>query len=281
VRDGAKGADMARIMSYVMSVFMLVPIVAPSVGQLVLLYGNWRMIFLGFIVMGAIVTLWLHFRQSETLPIAQRSAFQAAALWNSAREVVRNPVALGYTLANGFIFAGFNIFLATTQQIIGEQYAQGTRFPLWFACLAVGIAIAMILNGKYVKRIGLQRISHFATMVFLTNWACVLLACLVTQGNPPFALLMVFFFVSFFCSGMTFGNYQAMAMEPLGHIAGMAAAVSGAMSSLMAIAFGGTAARFYDGSVTPIAIAFVVYALLALAAITWAERNRSVKKTTL
>ncbi len=281
VRDGAKGADMARIMSYVMSVFMLVPIVAPSIGQLALLYGNWRMIFLGFIVMGAIVTLWLQLRQEETLPVENRSAFNAAALWLSAKEVVRNPVSLGYTLANGFIFAGFNIFLATTQQIIGEQYAQGSRFPLWFAALAIGIAIAMVLNGRYVKRIGLQRISRWATIAFVVNWVVVLLVCVVTQGHPPFPLLMVFFFISFFCSGMTFGNYQAMALEPMGHIAGMAAAVSGAMSSLMAITLGGTAARLYDGSVTPIAIAFVVYAIAALTTITWAERNRLVKKSPL
>ncbi len=281
VRDGAKGADMARIMSYVMSVFMLVPIIAPSIGQLALLYGNWRMIFLGFIVMGAIVTLWLQVRQSETLPADKRTSFNAGALWLSAKEVVRNPVALGYTLANGFIFAGFNIFLATSQQIIGEQYNQGSSFPLWFACLAIGIAIAMILNGRYVKRIGLQRISRWATIAFLLNWVVVLAVCLLAQGHPPFLPLMVFFFISFFCSGMTFGNYQAMALEPLGHIAGMAAAVSGAMASLMAISLGGGAARLYDGSITPVAIAFVVYAVAALAAITWAERNRLVKKSTL
>jgi MFS transporter, DHA1 family, multidrug resistance protein len=281
VRDGAKGADMARIMSYVMSVFMLVPIVAPSIGQLVLLYGDWRMIFLGFIVMGALVTLWLHFRQGETLPVEKRTAFHASVLWDSAKEVVSNPVSLGYTVANGFIFAGFNIFLATSQQVIGEQYAQGTLFPIWFACLAGGIAIAMILNGRYVRQIGLQRISSWATVAFLINWITVLAVCWFTQGNPPFPVLMVFFFISFFCSGMTFGNYQAMALEPMGHIAGMAAAVSGAMSSLMAITFGGAAARLYDGSMTPIAIAFVVYAALALAMIRWAEANRPVKKSTL
>jgi MFS transporter, DHA1 family, multidrug resistance protein len=188
---------------------------------------------------------------------------------------------LGYTLANGFIFAGFNIFLATSQQIIGEQYGQGSRFPLWFACLAIGIAIAMILNGRYVKRIGLQRISRWATIAFLVNWILVFAVCILTQGHPPFALLMVFFFFSFFFSGMTFGNYQAMALEPMGHIAGMAAAMSGAMSSLMAITLGGGAARLYDGSLTPVAIAFVAYGVAALITITWAERNRPVKKSTL
>jgi MFS transporter, DHA1 family, multidrug resistance protein len=132
-----------------------------------------------------------------------------------------------------------------------------------------------------VKKIGLQRMSHWATVGFLVNWVGVLAVCLLTQGQPPFLVLMVFFFISFFFSGMTFGNYQAMALEPMGHIAGMAAAVSGAMSSLMAIALGGTAARLYDGSVTPIAVSFVVFAVLALLMTIWAERNRLVKKTTL
>jgi MFS transporter, DHA1 family, multidrug resistance protein len=132
-----------------------------------------------------------------------------------------------------------------------------------------------------VKRIGLKRISRWATIAFLVNWIVVLAVCLLTNGHPPFLPLMVFFFISFFCSGMTFGNYQAMALEPMGHIAGMAAAVSGAMASLMAITLGGGAARLYDGSITPVAIAFVVYAAAALVTITWAERRRQVKKSTL
>jgi MFS transporter, DHA1 family, multidrug resistance protein len=281
VRDGSKGADMARIMSYVMSVFMLVPIIAPSMGQLILLYGNWRLIFLGFIFLGTIVTLWLHFRQNETLKPENRKAFEFTVLVDSAKQVVSNPVSLGYTLANGFVFAGFNIFLTTSQQVIGEQYAQGTLFPIWFACLAVGIAISMIFNGRYVRQIGLQRISNWATIAYLLNWVIVLGLCFMTGGQPPFPVLMVFFFISFMCSGMTFGNYQAMALEPMGHIAGMAAAVSGAMSSLMAIVFGGMAARLYDGSMTPIATGFVVYAVLAYLMVTWAEARRVVKKSTL
>jgi MFS transporter, DHA1 family, multidrug resistance protein len=281
VRDGAKGADMARIMSYVMSVFMLVPIVAPTIGQLVLNVANWRMIFLGFILMATLTTLWLHFRQGETLPVERRSEFKATALWASAKEVLLHPVSLGYTLANGFVFAAFNIFLSTSQQVIGEQYGQGRLFPLWFAVLAVGIAIAMILNGRYVRQIGMQRISKWATGAFLINWVVVLAVCLVTNGQPPFPLTVVFFFISFFCSGMTFGNYQAMALEPMGHIAGMAAAVSGAAASLIAITLGGSAARLYDGSLTPIAIAFVVFATGAVLISVWAERHRQVKKSTL
>ncbi len=274
VRDGTKGADMARIMSYVMSVFMLVPILAPSIGQIVLNFANWRMIFLGFMVMAILCGAWLHLRQPETLIAKDRTQFSAGVLWASAKEVVSHPVSLGYTVAVGFIFGAFNIYLATSQQIFGEQYKQGDAFALWFGGLAVGIAASMIINGRFVRRIGMRRISRWALFGFVANWIVMLAICLFTKGQPPLPVLGVLLFISFFCSGMTFGNYNAMAMEPMGHIAGMAAAVSGALSSLMAITFGGFAARQYDGTLMPIAIAFVVYGLCAVAASEWAERKR-------
>ncbi len=274
VRDGTKGADMARIMSYVMSVFMLVPILAPSIGQIVLNFANWRMIFLGFMVMAILCGAWLHLRQPETLIAKDRTQFSAGVLWASAKEVVSHPVSLGYTVAVGFIFGAFNIYLATSQQIFGEQYKQGDAFALWFGGLAVGIAASMIINGRFVRRIGMRRISRWALFGFVANWIVMLAICLFTKGQPPLPVLGVLLFISFFCSGMTFGNYNAMAMEPMGHIAGMAAAVSGALSSLMAITFGGFAARQYDGTLMPIAIAFVVYGLCAVAASEWAEWKR-------
>jgi MFS transporter, DHA1 family, multidrug resistance protein len=278
VRDGAKGADMARIMSYVMSVFMLVPILAPSIGQLVLQVASWRMIFLGFIAMGCLATLWLMTRQAETLPVERRMAFSGAALWSSAKQVVSHPVSLGYTVAVGFVFAAFNIYLATSQQIFVDQYDQGSAFALWFGGLALGIAASMIINGRFVRQIGMRRISQWALYAFVLNWLVMLLICLATNGHPPLPVLGVMLFISFFCSGMTFGNYNAMAMEPMGHIAGMAAAVSGALSSLFAIVFGGLAARQYDGSLLPVAVGFLVYGLCAVVASEWAEARRPAVK---
>jgi MFS transporter, DHA1 family, multidrug resistance protein len=284
VRDGAKGADMARIMSYVMSVFMLVPIIAPSLGQIVLNVGDWRMIFLGFIALALLAGVWLATRQSETLALENRHRFEAGALWRSAREVVRHPVALGYTLAVGFIFGAFNVYLATSQQIFAEQYKQGGYFALWFGGFAVGLAMAMVFNGRTVKRLGMRTLSKYALLVFIFNWCVMLAACLWWAGQPPLYLVAVLMFISFFTSGMIFGNYNAMAMEPMGHIAGMAAAVSGAISSLMAIILGGLAARQYDGTLTPIALAFAACGILAWVASEWAERNRpseQVKKSPL
>jgi DHA1 family bicyclomycin/chloramphenicol resistance-like MFS transporter len=276
VRDGAKGAEMARIMSYVMSVFMLVPIIAPSLGQLALNFGDWRVIFLGFMALAVLAGLWLATRQPETLDPENRRPFAAAALWEGANAVVRHPIAFGYTIAVGFIFAAFNVYLATSQQVFAEQYHQGGYFALWFGGFAVGLALAMIFNGRTVKTYGMRTLSKYALWVFVADWTAMLIASLLFAGQPPLLLVAALMFVSFFASGMIFGNYNAMAMEPMGRIAGMAAAVSGALSSLMAILLGGSAARLYDGTLTPVALAFVVYGCLAWLASEWAERNRPV-----
>jgi MFS transporter, DHA1 family, multidrug resistance protein len=277
VRDGAKGADMARIMSFVMSVFMLVPIFAPSIGQLVLNYANWRYIFAGFVVAAIIVSVWLALRQSETLSSENRLEFSVSKLIDSAGQVMKNPVSLGYTIAVGFIFAAFTTFLGTVQQIIGEQYAQGTWFSTWFGVLATGIAVSMTLNGIYVRQLGMRKLSQWALYAFLINWGVMLLLCLAYQGNPPFPIVVVLFYVSFFVNGMIFGNYNAMAMEPMGHIAGMAAAVSGALSTLIAVVCGGIAGRLYDGTLYPITIAFLIFGAIAWVFAEYAERGRAQK----
>ncbi|MBG1232260.1 multidrug effflux MFS transporter [Aestuariivirga litoralis] len=274
VRDNAGGAAMARIMSFVMSIFMLVPILAPSIGQVVLFIGSWRLIFGGFVVAAIIAGIWLGTRQEETLPLEKRHPFKASELVASALEVVKNPVSLGYTMAVGAIFGAFTCYLGTSQQIFAEQYHQGERFALWFGGLAVAIAVAMIFNGRNVVRLGMRKISKWALRGFIITWALVLALCFIFAGQPPLVVIGPMFFVSFFCSGLLFGNYNALAMEPMGHIAGMAAAVTGALSSLIALVFGGMAGRTYDGTLFPLAYAFLGFGLLALVFSEWAERNR-------
>ena len=280
VRDGAKGADMARIMSFVMSVFMLVPILAPSIGQLVLYVASWRIIFTGFVVAAILAGIWLHFRQSETLPEEKRLPFSVAELSSSAAEVMRNPVALGNTIAVGFIFAAFTAYLGTSQQIFAEQYQQGDYFALWFGGLAVAIAVAMITNGKLVQRLGMRLISKRAIWGFMATWAIMMVFTLLYHGHPPLPVLGILMFASFFCSGLLFGNYNAMALEPMGHIAGMASAVSGALSSLIAVVLGSLAGYFYNGTLYPISISFLAFGIMAWVASEWAERGRDLAQKT-
>ncbi len=280
VRDGAKGSEMARIMSFVMSVFMLVPIFAPSIGQLVLYVASWRYIFGGFLVAAALAATWLHLRQVETLAPENRRPISAAELWSGAKQVMSNPIAMGYTLASGFIFSAFTTYLGTSQQIFAEQYKQGDKFALWFGGLAIALAVAMIVNGNLVRKVGMRAISKQALRGFLVVWFCLLGFTVLYSGHPPLPILGIFLLGSFFCSGLLFGNFNAIAMEPMGHVAGMAAAISGFLSSLMAVILGGIAGRLYDGTLYPITIAFVLFGVLMWLSTEWAERERpQVKKS--
>jgi DHA1 family bicyclomycin/chloramphenicol resistance-like MFS transporter len=274
VRDGQGGAAMARVMSFVMMVFMLVPMLAPSIGQLVLFVASWRVIFLGFVAIGVIAGLWLWLRQEETLPRERRSPLSVSALLQAAGEVLRHPVAMGYTLAVGAIFGSFIVFLGTSQQIFAEQYGQGAYFALWFALFAGGMALSMLVNARLVMRYGMRRISKLALRAFLVLSLLFLALSFAYGGHPPLPLLAVVLFVTFFCNGLLFGNFNAIAMEPMGRIAGMAAAISGALSSLIAIVTGGLIGQFYDGTVIPLVGGFTGLGLISFALSEWAERRR-------
>ena len=272
VRDGQGGAAMARIMSFVMSVFMLVPIIAPSIGQLVLLIASWRYIFAGFIVMAVIAAIFLEVRQEETLPPEKRVKFSAANLYHSAKEFFRFPTAWGYTIAVGFIFAAFISYLGTSQQIFAEQYAQGKLFAVWFGVFAVAIACAMIFNGRMVMKLGMRKMSKWAVRSCIVFSAVFLGAALFYAGQPPLWTLGIYLFCTFFCCGILFGNYNAMSLEPVGHIAGMAAAISGTVSSLVAILVGGWIGQQYDGTVLPLVYGYLGMSVLAFLTSEFAER---------
>jgi DHA1 family bicyclomycin/chloramphenicol resistance-like MFS transporter len=274
VRDGQGGAAMARVMSFVMMVFMLVPMLAPSIGQLVLAVASWRVIFLGLLVMGLVAGLWLWMRQEETLPRERRAPLSAGALISAAGEVLCHPVAMGYTLAAGAIFGSFIVYLGTSQQIFAEQYGQGAYFGMWFALFAGGMAIAMMVNARLVMRFGMRRISKLSLRSFLVLSSSFLVASLAMGGHPPLWMLAVFLFVTFFCNGLLFGNFNAIAMEPMGRIAGMAAAISGALSSLIAILTGGFIGQLYDGTVIPLLAGFVGLGFISFLLSEWAERRR-------
>jgi MFS transporter, DHA1 family, multidrug resistance protein len=274
---------MARIMSFVMSVFMLVPILAPSIGQLVLFVASWRMIFVGFIGMALIAALLLELRQEETLLKDKRVAFSARNLWRAALEFFRYPMAWGYTIAVGFIFAAFIVYLGTSQQIFAEQYEQGDLFAVWFGVFAVAIACAMIFNGRMVMRQGMRTLSKWAVRGCILFSAVFLVVALVYAGHPPLWTLGAYLFATFFCCGILFGNYNAMAMEPVGHIAGMAAAISGTLSSLVAVGIGGWIGQMYDGTIMPLVYGFLSMGFLAMLlseAVEWSKR-REVKNPRL
>ncbi len=274
VRDLFVGRSMARIMSFVMTVLILVPVLAPSIGQLILLVADWRMIFLVLAIVGILDFLWLATRQPETLAKSERVPLSIARILRSAWEALSHRRTLGYTLATGFIFGAVISYLGTSQQIFQDQYGTGQLFGVYFGLLAAGIGVASFANARLVMRFGMRNLSKWALRTSCLSSLAFLPFALLLDGHPPFWAFMAYMTVLFFCNGLQFSNYSALAMEPMGHIAGVAAAVIGSVSNLIAVATGSPIGRLYDGTVIPLVAGFAGLGVGAWLAVEWAERDR-------
>jgi DHA1 family bicyclomycin/chloramphenicol resistance-like MFS transporter len=274
VRDLYAGRAMARIMSFVMAVFILVPILAPSIGQLILLIADWRAIFYCLVAVGVIDFLWLATRQPETLTKPDRVPLSMGHILRSAREAITHRTTLGYTLATGCIFGAFISYLGTSQQIFQEQYGTGKLFAVFFGVLATGIGLASIVNAKLVMHFGMRNLSKWALRAACFLSLGFLLVAWLLGGHPPLWVFVAFMTLLFFFNGLLFGNYNALAMEPMGHIAGVASAVVGSLSTLVAVSAGTPIGQLYDGTVIPLIAGFALTELAALAITEWAEKGR-------
>jgi DHA1 family bicyclomycin/chloramphenicol resistance-like MFS transporter len=273
VRDRFEGREMARVMSLVTAVFILVPIIAPALGQAVLGAFGWRAVFVVYLVMGLVTSVWFGLRQEETLPPARRIPFSVARLAAAVRQAVTTRTTVCYTVASGLVFGAFLGYLTSAQQILQEQYALGTRFPLYFAVLAVAIGGASLANAKLVMRYGMRPLSHWALWgIFAVSVVFATVAALAA-GHPPLLLLMAYLMVSFFGIGLLFGNLTAMAMQPLGAIAGTGSAVVGATSMLISLTLGTVIGQAYNGTVLPLVIGFAVLSLCSIVVARWAEAD--------
>ena len=273
VRDTHRGREMARVMSFVMTIFILVPVFAPALGQLLLSLSGWRSIFALFLGLALVLALWFGWRQAETLPAAARIRLAPARLLLDTRAILRVRAALGYTLTMGFAFGAFLGYLGSSQQIFQVQYALGSRFPLYFGLLACAIGIASLVNARLVMRFGMRRLVRLALRVI---WGLSLPALAVAwyfAGHPPLALLMLYLLAVFFFFGILFGNLNALAMEPLGHIAGLGSAVIGSLSTLMSVVFGIFVADAYNQTVLPLLLGFALLGAAAQVVVAWTERG--------
>jgi len=273
VRDQYVGREMARVMSFVMSIFILVPVFAPAIGQLIIHIADWRYIFALFLVLTGIVALWFWRRQPETLAANLRIRFSPARLMLDIASIFRIRSALGYTVTMGFVFGAFIGYLSSSQQIFQVQYGLGDWFPLYFGLLACSIGFSSLVNARLVMRFGMRRLSRFALRVICLSSLPFYLAALQFGGHPPLLLLMLYLLLIFFFFGILFGNLNAMAMEPLGHIAGLGSAVIGSLSTLLSVVFGVIVADAYDGTVLPLVLGFAVLGLAALLTLRWTERG--------
>ncbi|MEM7025920.1 MAG: multidrug effflux MFS transporter, partial [Pseudomonadota bacterium] len=205
VRDEYAGAAMARIMSLVITAFILVPAFAPAVGQGILLIAHWRTIFGLLLAVGLVALLWFWLRQPETLPRERRVPFSLAKIALGVRETCRNRVALGYTIAAGMIFGAFLGYITSAAQIFLDQYGVGQLFPIYFGGLALAIGAAGFVNSRLVMRFGMHRLSALALAVLGGSSILFLVAAFVAAGQPPLWALVVHLFIALFCFGMVFG----------------------------------------------------------------------------
>ena len=273
VRDLFEGNKMAEVMSYVMSVFILIPMIAPAYGQAVLAFLSWRAIFASFIILALVSLVWFMVRQPETLSPKERKPFSLAHIKGAVKEIVSNRQAFGYTIIAGLIGGAFVGYLNSAQQIFQEQYALGSRFPLIFAIISLGLGIASLANARLVFRFGMEHLARLGLRgVTLLSFVALLFAFL-SGGHPPLSLFMAYLMLTFFCVGILFGNLNALAMQPLGHIAGIGAAVVGAFSTFLSVPLGTAVGLAYNETVIPLIIGLAVLGLLSLGVMGWIRRE--------
>ena len=272
VRDCYAGRKMASVMSLAMMVFITVPVIAPSFGQAVMLLTQWRGIFIVLMLYGVAALIWSALRMPETLPVSERKSIAIRDVLGAFRQTVTNRQTFGYALAAGGVMGSLFAFVFSSQQIFTEIYHLGHYFPLAFAAIAVGVAIAGFLNAKIVGRVGMRVMSHTALVIFVavagTMFAATRLQML------PLPLFMVLAGLMMFAFGLMMANFTALAMEPQGHIAGTASSLYGSITTLLGIGIGATIGQDYDGTLVPFTTGFFLCTLSALAVVLVVEKGR-------
>lgn len=271
VRDRYEGRAMASVMSLSMTLFILIPIVAPSIGQAMLSLASWRMIFAAMLGLGVLTVVWFALRMDESLPEIRRMPLSLGRVLSAFAEVARNRRAAGPALGAGWIMGGLIAYLSAAQQIFGEVYGLGDWFPVVFGSLAAFVGVSSLINSRLVMTLGMRRLCRAALLAQIAAAAVFMVVVGAWHGVPPLAVTYIWLAITFSAFGLLFGNLNALAMEPVGHIAGSAAALIGAFTTLQSAVIGILIARVFDGTLLPMAVAFLLLGLAALACLAWAE----------
>ncbi len=273
VRDKYAGNEMARIMSLVMIIFIMVPAIAPSLGQAVLLFSSWRYIFILYVIYALIIALWIFWRLEETLPVENRIPFTREGFVSGFKEVISNYSTMCYTLCMGMFFGSFMGYLNSSQQIFQELFNTGKMFTVYFGVLALLFGAASMVNARFVQKWGMEYLCNRATLGIIFSSAIFLVIQLLV--SPVLWHFLIYAAFLFFCFGLVFGNVNAMAMEPMGHVAGIASAVIGACSSILSMVIGTTIGQMYDNTLVPMTCGFVFLATLCLIVLHLAKQRKT------
>ncbi len=274
VRDVYGGRQMAEAMSLIMMVFMIVPVIAPGTGQVVMLFGDWRLIFIFMALMATSVAIWMYLRLPETMDPADRRPFTIVSVARAFKIVLTNRVAFCYALASAFIFGAMFGFINSAQQIYVEIYHLGVWFPLAFSVVAITMSFSSFMNSRFVGRFGMRRLSHGALLAFMAINGVWLLLTLFGPQPTPFVLYLVLFSLAMFQFGWIGSNFNSLAMEPLGHVAGTASSVLGFMGTAGGGIIGAVIGQAYNGTTLPLVTGFFVLSLIGLVFVLIAERGK-------
>ena len=275
VRDTYSGDYMAKIMSIIVMVFILVPVVAPALGQFLLDFYNWQAIFYVNLIFGGLIMIWFWLRQKETLDNSNKIKFSGLLFINGAKEFFKHKQAVAFTFISGFMTGSFMVYLSTSQQIFEQQYNLKELFPYIFASLAISVGLATFMNSRLVIRFGMRKIAFTGTLSYVIV-STLYLILFHSGANPSIGVLLAFFALQFFSIGLLFGNLRALAMEPLGHIAGIGAAINGFISTVMAVPIANFIGNYVKDSVLPLFIGFFIFGILSLSIFIYAKKQASI-----
>jgi DHA1 family bicyclomycin/chloramphenicol resistance-like MFS transporter len=262
VRDLYKGREMARVVSFAMMIFTLVPAIAPFIGEGIMAVTGWRGIFLAFVVFSGLSMLWFWLRQPETLTVAERRPLAVATLRQAFVEVLSHRVVVVSIAVQTLVFACLFGTLSATQPIFDQVYGEGDRFALWFAVIAVVSGSASLINARLVVRLGMRRMITvtLAAQVGFTLFMLVTKVAGLWPGALAFPAHLVWTIGVFFMIGLTVGNLNALGLEPVGHIAGMAASVIGAIATVASVLLAVPVGLAFNGTAYPLMAGVAVFA---------------------
>lgn len=269
VRDRFEGATMARVMSLTFMVFMLMPVLAPSFGQAVLLFADWRAIFWGLALWGVGMLAWAWLRLPETLDPANRRPISVRAVGDAAREAMTNRTSLGYTLGVMALMGALMGYVNSVQQIVFDVFERPGALAAVFAGIAVPMAGASWANSHFVERVGVRRMAHWALVAF-TATAAAHFVWAATVGDDLIAFV-AFQGLIMACFGLATSNMGAIAMGPMGRIAGTASAMQGTVQTIGAAVIGAAIGQSFDGSTVPLTAGFALMGAAALGLVWWTE----------
>ncbi len=263
IRDSYEGNYMAKVMSFVTAFFILIPVVAPAFGKIILVTLGWKAIFYMQIFFAGAIGLWFWKRQPETLHSEYKVKFRRSIFIEGCRELLKYREAIACTAISGLITGAFLAYLSSAQHVFEDQYNLKETFPYLFATLAVSIGTSTFLNGTLVLRFGMRRLALIAIFSF-TSLALSYVFFFWRSGNPSVVILMVFLSLIFFCLGFIWGNMRSIAMEPIGHIAGIGAAITGFMSTLVSVPIATFIGVYVADTVLPLFVGLSICGVLSV-----------------